>query len=209
MKQNQFFKEHYLSRSQAWRKIDLDWLEAAENLALALNDFTNNTSLALAFEFIDSGEVLLFPGDAQIGSWLTWGDLSWKVSEPNGEKRDVQLADLFPHIVFYKGSHHASYNGTLSGYAQSVGLEEMTHPELTCVVPVDRAMSKKMGWDSTLPWTPLLTRLKEKTRGRLVLTDRAEIPPTPQTLDPTLSTVERDRFAKQVIVTDDHVDYTL
>ena len=68
--------------------------------------------------------------------------------------------------------------------------------------------SKEMGWDRTLPWEPLLTRLKEKTRGRLVLTDRNEIPPDPQTLA-TLSATERQRFAKHVVVIDDHVDYTL
>jgi hypothetical protein len=153
--------------------------------------------------------VLLFPGDAQIGSWLTWDKLVWKFTDPNGVKRDVRLKDLFPRIVFYKSSHHASYNGTLSGYVEGVGLEEMTHPDLVCVVPVDRAMSKKMGWDRTLPWAPLLQRLKEKTRGRLILTDRKEIPPTSKTLDATLSTTEKQRFAKQVAVTDDHVDYTL
>ncbi len=209
MKRNKFYKKHYLGRNEKWRKIDEDWLQCAETLALALNNFTNNTSLALAFEFIDSGEVLLFPGDAQTGSWLTWADLSWSVTNPSGDKRDVQVADLFPNVVFYKSSHHASYNGTLTGYTEGVGLEEMTHRDLTCFVPVDRAMSKKMGWDRTLPWTPLLQRLKEKTRGRLVLTDRAEIPPTPATLDPMLSTEERNRFAKQVTVTNDHVDYVL
>jgi len=51
--------------------------------------------------------------------------------------------------------------------------------------------------------------LKEKTRGRLVLTDRAEIPPTAATLDPTLSAAERDRFTRQVVVRDEHVDYVL
>ncbi|MEY2544724.1 MAG: hypothetical protein QOE81_2185 [Verrucomicrobiota bacterium] len=208
MKRNKFFKQNYLGRGQSWRKIDNDWLECAETLALALNDFTNNTSLALAFEFIDSGEVLLFPGDAQIGSWLTWAGLIWKVTDPNGAQRNVQVANPFPRVVFYKGSHHASYNGTLSGYVEGVGLEEMTHPDLVCVVPVDRAMSKEMGWDRTLPWTPLLNRLKEKTRGRLVLTDRNEISPDPKTLD-ALSAAERKRFAEQVVVTDDHVDYTL
>jgi len=162
----------------------------------------------LAFEFIDSGEVFLFPGDAQIGSWLTWADLAWNVTDPNGKMRPVKVADLFPRIVFYKGSHHASYNGTLSGYVDGVGLEEMTHSDLVCVVPVDRAMSKEMGWDRTLPWTPLLNRLKEKTRGRLVLTDHNEIPPDPKTLN-ALSAPEQQRFAKQVVVTDEHVDYTL
>jgi hypothetical protein len=209
MKRHKFFEKHYLARNESWRKIDKDWLQAADNLALALNNFTNNTSLALAFEFIDSGEVLLFPGDAQVGSWLTWNDLSWKVPDANGQQRDVQMADLFPRIVFYKGSHHASYNGTLTGYEGGVGLEEMTHPELVCFVPVDRVMSKKMGWDRTLPWPQLLDHLKTKTRGRLVLTDRTEIPPTAATLDPTLSAAERDRFKNQVIVTDDHVDYLL
>ena len=208
MRQNKFFREHYFRKGQSWRRADNYWLTCAEQLALALNDFTNNTSLALAFEFIDSGEVLLFPGDAQVGSWLTWADLVWNVTDPNGAQRNVQAADLFPRVVFYKSSHHASYNGTLSGYIEGVGLEEMTHPNLVCVVPVDRAMSKEMGWDRTLPWTPLLKRLKEKTRGRLVLTDHNEIPPDPKTLD-TLSKTERERFAEQVLVTDDHVDYTL
>ena len=69
------------SRSSRSAKIDTSWLEAAEQLALALGDYTNNTSLALAFEFIDTGEVLLFPGDAQIGSWNTWTDLEWKITE--------------------------------------------------------------------------------------------------------------------------------
>ena len=209
MKRHKFFKEHYLARSKGWRTIDKDWLQAADNLALALNNFTNNTSLALAFEFIDSGEVLLFPGDAQVGSWLTWTDLTWKVPDGTGQQREVKITDLFPRIVFYKGSHHASYNGTLTGYEQGIGLEEMTHPDLVCFVPVDRAMSKKMGWDRTLPWPQLLERLKEKTRGRLVLTDRAEVAPTAATLDPTLSSEERDRFNNQVFVSDDHVDYVL
>jgi hypothetical protein len=59
-----------------------------------------------------------------------------------------------------------------------------------------------------LPWEPLLKRLEEKTRGRLVLTDRKEKPPDPKKLE-TLSATERKRFAKQVVVTDNWVDYTL
>ncbi len=215
MKQAKFFEQHYFGPdengiSQKWRQIDTAWLETAEEVALALNDFTNNTSLALVFEFIDSGEVLLFPGDAQIGSWLTWDNLIWNVTDPNGAKHEVRIADLLPRVVFYKGSHHASHNGTLTGYIakDGLGLEQMTHPDLVCVVPVDREMSKKMGWDRTLPWEPLLKRLEEKTRGRLVLTDRKEKPPDAKKLE-TLSATERKRFAKQVVVTDNWVDYTL
>lgn len=213
MNSDPFFKGHYFEKDdyggdQDWRKIDNAWLEAAEQLALALNDFTNNTSLALAFEFIDSSEVLLFPGDAQIGSWLTWHDLVWKI--PDGSAtREVRIGDLFSRAVFYKASHHASHNGTLSGLAaDAFGLEQMTHRDLVCFVPVDREMSKKMNWDRTLPWKPLLDRLTEKTRGRLVLTDRKETPPDPQKLA-ELSAAERTRFAKQVVPVDEFVDYIL
>jgi hypothetical protein len=72
-----FFQKYYLGgtpeeqEALKRRQIDTSWLSAAEELALALGDYTNNTSLALAFELIDTGEVLLFPGDAQIGSWNT------------------------------------------------------------------------------------------------------------------------------------------
>ena len=215
MKADPFFKAHYYDpegetgEPQDWRQIEDAWLESAEQLALALNNFTNNTSLALAFEFVDSGEVLLFPGDAQIGSWLTWKDLGWNVPDLSGSTRTVDIADLFTRTVFYKGSHHASHNGTLSGLETGeAGLEQMTHKDLVCVVPVDRAMSKIMKWDRTLPWAPLLKRLAEKTRGRLVLTDINEKPPNPPSLT-TLSSVEREKFAKQMVVTEKWVEFKL
>ena len=189
------------------RQIDTSWLSAAEELALALGDYTNNTSLALAFELIDTGEVLLFPGDAQIGSWNTWPKLAWTITE-NGSTRTVKIGDLLERTVFYKASHHASHNGTLSGLAEGAfGLEQMTHRDLVCVVPVDREMSKAMNWDRTLPWEPLLTRLGEVTRGRLILTDVAEKPPVAAKLA-ALSPAERKRFAKAVVVKDGWVDYT-
>jgi hypothetical protein len=189
------------------RQIDSSWLIAAEELALALGDYTNNTSLALAFEFIDTGDVLLFPGDAMIGSWNTWPKLAWTITE-NGSTRTVKIGDLLARTVFYKASHHASHNGTLSGLGEGAfGLEQMTHRDLVCVVPVDRKMSKAMNWDRTLPWQPLLTRLGEVTRGRLILTDVEEPPPMAATLA-ALSPAERKRFAKAVVVKNGWVDYT-
>src|SRR5205085_6914038 len=78
-KESEFFRDHYLGgRSKAaatgmsWRRIDDNWLGAANNLALQLDADTNNTSLALAIELSPGGKVLLFPGDAQVGSWLSW-----------------------------------------------------------------------------------------------------------------------------------------
>jgi hypothetical protein len=213
MRADAFFARYYFGRnaderrSLERRKIDASWLEAAEQVALALGDYTNNTSLALAFEFIDTGEVLLFPGDAQIGSWNTWPKLRWEITE-HGQTRTVTIGDLLARTVFYKASHHASHNGTLSGLADGAfGLEQMTHRDLVCVVPVDVEMSKAMNWDRTLPWRPLLTRLEEVTRGRLILTDILAKAPVAATLT-SLSPAERKRFAKAVDVQPGWVDYT-
>jgi len=53
---------------QSWRRIDAAWMGSSETLALQLDSATNNTSLVLAIELLDTGEVLLFPGDAQAGN---------------------------------------------------------------------------------------------------------------------------------------------
>ena len=39
---------------------------------------TNNSSLVLAFEFLDTKRVMLFVGDAQIGNWLSWQKVGWR-----------------------------------------------------------------------------------------------------------------------------------
>ena len=62
----------YLAKDASWRRIDQDWLLSMARLGLQLDSATNNTSLVLAFEFSDTGEVLLFAADAQIGSWKSW-----------------------------------------------------------------------------------------------------------------------------------------
>ena len=66
---------------QSWRSIDADWLNVASSLAIQLDKFTNNTSLVIAIERIADGKVLLFPGDAQEGNWLSWHDpsIKWEV----------------------------------------------------------------------------------------------------------------------------------
>jgi len=49
---------------------------------LNLDTHTNNTCVVLAFEFEDTGEVFLFPADAQVGNWLSWQDLRWRLKSP-------------------------------------------------------------------------------------------------------------------------------
>src|SRR5262249_14893903 len=49
-----FFRDHYLGSGdgdpQAWRSIGGEWMAGAAEFALQLDSYTNNTSLALAFE---------------------------------------------------------------------------------------------------------------------------------------------------------------
>ncbi len=154
-------------RSQEWRRIDEDWLDAATSLGLKLDEDTNNTSLVLALELgpADSGgPVMLFAADAQVGNWLSWQKVEW-----NYKGRRVTGPDLLRRTILYKVGHHASHNATLS----KLGLELMESLELA-LVPTDDDMARKVGW-GTLPWPNLLTRLEEKTQGRVIRTDR-ELP---------------------------------
>jgi len=158
-KEDGFFGDRYYS-AEDWRQIELDWLGTAERLALQLDSDTNNTSLVLAIELIDSGRVLLFPGDAQVGNWLSWEPLTWSVKDRNDEPVKVTTHDLLARTVLYKVGHHASHNATL----REKGLELMKSAELAAMIPVYEEQAHdqgKNGWE--MPFPPLLQRLEEKT----------------------------------------------
>ncbi len=167
-----FFQQHY--EDPEWRRIDDDWLDSAEDIALRLDRLTNNTSLALAFELVNSGKVLLFPADAQVGNWLSWHDHTWTVQD--GDRfRDVTAQNLLARTVLYKVGHHGSHNATL----RDKGLKMMNHPELVAMVPVDvKTAHEKKRWKK-MPFLPLVADLKKKTRGRILQVDQplSEQPP--------------------------------
>jgi hypothetical protein len=106
------FARHYLNPAESYRAIEDDWLASAGTLALQLDANTNNTSLVLAFEFIDTGEVFLFPGDAQVGNWLSWDKYTWKIQQPGGASEEVTAQELLARTRFYKVGHHGSHNAT-------------------------------------------------------------------------------------------------
>jgi hypothetical protein len=169
--QDEFFATHYgdpndSQHEEAWRQIEDDWLGASESLALAIDNNRNNSSLVLAFELPD-GRVLLFPGDAQVGNWLSWfnPEVHWQVKD-GGETREVDAQDLLSRTVLYKVGHHGSHNATL----REQGLERMTHPGLMAMVPVVEATAKKIGWGE-MPLPSLVQRLEQKTRGRVLRSD--------------------------------------
>jgi beta-lactamase superfamily II metal-dependent hydrolase len=160
-----FFCKHYWENTdedgnaQAYRRIDDDWLFTLGNLALQLDGDTNNTSLALAIELIDSKKVLLFPGDAQVGNWLSWNDCKWDGFD------DLTAEKLLNRTVFYKVGHHGSHNATL----KEQGLERMSS-DLVAMIPVDRDFAQNTKkWK--MPFDKLYTRLLEKTNGRVLIAD--------------------------------------
>lgn len=167
-----FLQDHYLhtrpqsgdsggTDQEAWRRIDLDWLGCSAELAMQLDNRTNNTSLVLAIEFISSGRVMLFAADAQVGNWLSWQDTAWQVAN-----KTVRGPDLLARTVFYKVGHHGSHNATL----KKEGLEMMNSPDLTAFIPTKKADALKVGWGE-MPFQDILEELGRRTSGRVIRAD--------------------------------------
>lgn len=152
----------YNRSGDEWRKIDNDWLSSAGSLSLRMNSMTNNLSLALAIEFEDSGRVMLFPGDAEFGSWASWHKIPWSV--PSRKKNLHFTHDLLDRTVFYKVAHHLSHHGT----AEKQGLKMMTSPDLVSMATLDYNIIAPR-WTGTMPNIPLLKDLLPATKGRLMI----------------------------------------
>jgi hypothetical protein len=157
--------DHYQDKDNRWRNIDNDWLMNADSLAMHIGNYTNNTSLALAF-LLPTGDVLLFPGDAQLGNWESWPENTFNAKDPlTNHKTDFTIDELMRRTIFYKASHHGSHNGTL----KERGLELMNQDKLVAMVPVDR--KDPMTAQYNMPYTKLMNGLKRKTQGRLIRMD--------------------------------------
>jgi hypothetical protein len=195
-----FFKEYYFQREDLWRTIEDDWMDMAGALAMQMDSDTNNTSLALAIEFIDSGKVLLFPGDAQVGNWLSWHDHEWEVK--NGtQNKIINATSLLNNTVFYKAGHHASHNATL----KDLGLELMTHKNLVSFVP------EKNDQYNGIPFKPLLKELKKKTKGRLLVSadKNFKAEKVLATKPAALSDTEWKAFKSNIKITPLFIEYTV
>lgn len=159
-------RRRYRQRGESWRTIDEAWMEQAGTLALYLDEFTNNSSLALAIELVDSRKVLLFAADAQVGNWVSWSEVAW-------EQKSLTTDQLMAQTVFYKVGHHASHNATLVD-----AFEKMNHPDLVAFIPVHKRdpniTKKKNPWK--MPAANLMKRIQEKTSNRVLQMDNVNPP---------------------------------
>jgi len=73
--------------------------------AVSLDKAVNGTSLMLVFEY--RGAYLLFPGDAQWGTW-------------NAAMGTPAARDLLARTTFYKVGHHGSHNATPVRFLEEV-----------------------------------------------------------------------------------------
>lgn len=212
---HEFFRKRY-HNGPGWRKIETDWLAVSSQFALQLDGATNNTSLAIALEIgaPGVGKVLLFPGDAQVGNWLSWfgkveigrgparrlegKDMIWHV----GDKK-IDAHDLLRRTVLYKVGHHGSHNATL--VEQGVKLMGQ-HPsrEFVAMLPVDEVVAKKKAHYGEMPKGPLVDELLKRSDRRLMRCDEGN--PRDDVDKPTPD--GRDRF-KGKRVTDLYIEYVV
>ena len=82
----------------------------------------------------------------------------------SGHTRTVTSKDLLARTVFYKVGHHGSHNATL----REKGLEQMERLRVA-MIPVNHEMAKVKRWN--MPFPPLLKRLTEKCRSRVIRQD--------------------------------------
>ncbi len=147
----------------AVRRIDHEWLwTGAQRLALKMDNYTNNTSLVLAFELPKSKQVFLFPADAQAGNWLSWHHQKYNTKDG----RQLSASDLLAMTSLYKVGHHGSHNATL----KKQGLELMTHPDLVAMLPVEADGVTRLRYGQ-MPLQSLMKALQDKTDGRILRID--------------------------------------
>lgn len=199
------FNKHYNSSDNNWRQIETDWEETAASIALRVTALTNNTSLAIAIEFEDSGKVILLPADAQSGNWMSWHkpDVMKKLKDTGGK----DTIDLLKNTIFYKVGHHGSHNGT----ASFSGLDHIPNKNLIAFMPLVQAkVPTAWGGAKNFPAKELYGVLIDKTKGRLVRTDEGIITdPRAKKLREQLSASAKKEFENSFKQGSCYVEYTI
>jgi beta-lactamase superfamily II metal-dependent hydrolase len=132
---------------------DLEEIERAGSLsdlavAVALDKAVNGTSLMLMLEVV--GTYLLFPGDAQWGTW-------------NAAMQDPEWRELLTRVSFYKIGHHGSHNATPTDFVKEL------IPAGMCAMA--STLTREIWPD--IPRLPLLTELDGK-KAHIARSDQPE-----------------------------------
>ncbi|MDP3984284.1 MAG: hypothetical protein Q8Q52_04665 [Acidimicrobiia bacterium] len=116
-------------------------------VAVSLDKAVNGTSLMLMFEFGDA--FLLFPGDAQWGTW-------------RGAMDDAEHRDLLSRTTFLKVGHHGSHNATPKEF-----VEDVLGAKLWCAA----ASVRPINFWPEIPKADLLTALGKRSE-RVIRSDQ-------------------------------------
>lgn len=135
-----------------------------DDIAFALDQARNNESLVTLFTF--NNKNLLFPGDAQYGNWRWWIE------------NERTSSDILAKINFFKIAHHGSHNAT-----PKAALEKMADGEFAAMVS-----TQSEPWKS-IPRVPLMSRLNEKTKKKIVRSDWLSVEGAPKPLPKTVPTL--------------------
>ena len=143
------FGEEWVDDKRSPAELDEDTRKRLENihdgletkLAIALDNALNNTSLMLML--VIGNAHLLFPGDAQWGTWRELMD-------------DDAAGQLLRNTTFYKVGHHGSHNATPKKFVEKyLGARGGDTWAMVPVTPYGR-------WPE-IPRPPLLNEIKKKT----------------------------------------------
>ena len=141
------------SFSEDFKPEEIEQLEKGFDLsdfdaAVALDKAVNGTSLMLVLEI--GGKYLLFPGDAQWGTWeAVLNDAEWR--------------DLLKRTTFYKVGHHGSHNATPIDFVEHT----IGHDVVAMVSTIERSI-----WPN-IPREPLLEALIRQ-KAKIARSDRED-----------------------------------
>lgn len=147
-----------LKKNQIGTVVNAGNLDAMA-LAVSLEKAVNGTSLMLAFEFGDA--VLLFPGDAQWGTW-------------DRVLRDPEKSAVVDRATLLKVGHHGSHNATPRQFV------EKTRDEAIRAALVSVGPTKVPNWKQ-IPRGPLLAALEARSTTVIRSDVRAELTSETQT----------------------------
>lgn len=141
------FEHLRLTDPQMRRMNDLSDVDYFQ-IAVALEKAVNGTSLMLAFEFGDA--LLLFPGDAQWGTW-------------NAVLNDQRARELLARTTFYKIGHHGSHNATPRAYIEELLDSRRAEPDAFVENFAAAVSTRKMDMWKQIPKKELLAAIATTT----------------------------------------------